>query len=179
VRRLALLVALLLAASGCNWSLGYHWPRTTANGSSATETLVYFQNDVIWYQGPYVQWARDQWSRSSAVHITMVDVCPAGRNCVIWRTREISPYAGLTSIAGPTAMNRHLTFAVIDLDPDVGRVGTVAGTKNLTCHEGGHGLGGGFENPALSGSEHFVCNGSGYPTSHDFADLAAAYDHRL
>jgi hypothetical protein len=174
VRCLAAVIALILAASGCHWSQGWHWPNTATNGSSATETLVLYQNDVVWYQGPYVQHAADQLSRSSAVRIVLVDVCPAGRNCVVWRTGNNT--GGLTSLS--VNSNRHLVAATVTLDDGVGRDGSVANSLQVACHESVHSLGGGLDNPATAVNEHFACDGSGYPTAHDLEEIGRVYGHR-
>lgn len=184
-----LLFAGVLAVSGpepvqaTNWSLGLHWPRWYGLGSTATETRIYFVADAkrttSWTRD-YVTWAAHRWSASPAVVAIPITAhrCPSISTgqfypCVVWRTGDLN--GGLTWIS--VGGNKHILSAVVTLDRNVGLGSDVAQDRNIACHEGGHALGGGFENGAIPGSEHYVCNGSGYPTSHDFADLARVYNH--
>jgi hypothetical protein len=147
VRRLLLLAVLVLG--GCHWSQGWHWPRL---GPNTTATIVYVQNDVVGYQGDYLSWATNYYTGHPELIMRLVDTCPAGANCIVARTREIFPYAGLTRIG---TSGKHILYAVLLLDPDVGRVGTVSGSRQVVFHEFCHALGGGF---STSEAIHRLCN---------------------
>jgi hypothetical protein len=148
MKRLALLAVLPLLG-GCMFPQGWHWPRL---GSNTTETVVYVQNDVAGYQGPYLAFAASYYSLHPELAIRMVDTCPTGVNCVVARTENLAyPNVGLTWVS--TGSTPHLLKSVLRLDPDVGRVGTISYSKMLVFHEFCHALGGGFRDDI-----HHLCN---------------------
>jgi hypothetical protein len=151
VRRLAPLAVIALALAGCHWSQGWHWPRL---GTYTKQTVIYVQDDVVSYQDYYLAWAASYYDGHPELIIRVVNTCPVGRNCVVARTQEISPYAGLTSVGCCSAGN-HIGASVLRLDPDVGRVGTVSGSKQVVFHEFCHALGGGFSS---SEAIHGLCS---------------------
>jgi hypothetical protein len=147
MKRLTLLAVLPLLG-GCMFPQGWHWPRT---GASTTVTVVYVQNDVASWQGDYLAWTTGYYNGHPELAIRLVDTCPAGVNCIRVVTQEISPSAGLTGIS--TGSSPHILTSLLRLDPDVGRVGTVFGTRLIFFHEFCHALGGGFRDDI-----HHLCN---------------------
>jgi hypothetical protein len=191
-RLLGILIAALLLtgalgtspAAASNWSQGWHWPRWHGLGSTATETRVYFVADSVHlkeYQREYVTWAAHRWSVSPALVAIPVtrNRCPTradGRlyNCVVFQSMANTGYAGLTTLAFDS--NKHITFARVQFDVGVGRT-QLDQDRNIAIHEAFHALGGGFDNPTTTADEHYCCDGSGYPTAHDYAELARVYNH--
>ena len=148
MRRLGFVVLLGVLLGGCMFPQGWHWPRLGAN---KVETIVYVQNDVVGYQGDYLLWTVGYYNAHPELSIRMVDVCPTGVNCIVVRTVEISPNAGLTGVS--IGADRHLLNSTMRLDPDVGRVGTASNTRMVFFHEFCHALGGGFRDDI-----HALCN---------------------
>jgi hypothetical protein len=166
MRRLALLAVLVLTAAGCHWSQGWHWPRYTSTGSTTTQTLIYWQNDVVGYQGDYLAWAANLYTSHPELIVRLVDTCPAGRNCVRWRTGN--NVGGLTSIS--VGAHGHILSALVTLDDGIGRDGTVQGSRNVVAHEACHALGGGF---STSEAVHAMCNLSNL--AHTWEEISRVY----
>jgi hypothetical protein len=143
---------LILALTAC-WPQGFHQARTAASGSSTTQTLVYWQNDVVGYQGPYLAWGASLYDSHPELVVRLVDTCPAGRHCVRWVTQDLAyPNVALTGIAWDSSA--HIVNAVVRLDPYVGHGGTVDYSKGVVRHEACHAFGGGFGDQAV----HEGCN---------------------
>jgi hypothetical protein len=165
VRRLLGFLVLIVALAGCHFPQGFHFPRLASIGSSTTQTLVCFQNDLAGYQGPYMAYAASLLNDHPEVAVTTRDMCPTTMNRIIWRTREVSPWWGLTNIAWS---GNHLVWSDIRLDPQgVGYSGTVENSKRIVRHELCHAMGGGFGTQA----QHDLCS----DWRHTFADIASVY----
>ena len=182
---LGLVFGVFASPAGADtWPQNYHWPRWYGTGSTATETRVYFVADVKRmpvYQRAYVSWAAHRWSASPAVSVIPItsDRCPTRPdgikyNCVVWRTGNNG--GGFTNINFDSS--KHITFALVTLDDQVGLGTDYVQDRYIACHEGGHSLGGGFDDPRTAYNEHHLCNkANGYPTSEDYASIAGAYNH--
>jgi hypothetical protein len=167
LRLFAASVGLVAALTGC-WPQGWHWARTPASGSSTTQTLVYWQNDVVGYQGPYVAEGARIYDSHPELTVRMVDTCPAGRHCIRWVTEDLAyPNVAITSVA--TGSGTHLAVATVRLDPDVGRNMSVEFSKGVIFHEACHGYGGGFGD----GPIHEGCNHK----SLVWSEISRVYDH--
>jgi hypothetical protein len=163
--RAALITALVFMAAGCHFPQGWHWPRYTSTGSTTTQTLVYWQNDVVGYQGPYVAWAATVYDSHPELTVRMVDTCPAGRNCIVWRTGNNGGGTTWISIGG----SRHLMAATVTLDDGIGRDGTILNSQKIVYHEACHAYGGGFGDEA----QHAMCNFE--HRAHTLSDIGRVY----
>lgn len=151
-RLLVFLVAPLLLA-GCNWPQGWHYPRTAASGSNTVETQIYVQDDVVWYQRPYVAWIARVWDQHPELVVHVTDTPPpAGYNRI--RIVTGNNGGGVTGIS--IGSNQHLIAATITLDDGVARDDTDAQAKDIVYHEFCHGLGGGFD--TATEKVHAFCN---------------------
>jgi hypothetical protein len=180
-----LLGVLAGTADADTWPQDWHWPRWYATGSTATETKVYFVADakhLAVYQREYVTWAAHRWAASPAVSAVPITAyrCPTRPdgiryNCVVFQSASLSD-AGKALISIDSS--RHILKATVLFDWSVGKPGTyVNNNRFVACHEAGHALGGGFDDPRTAVNEHHLCNGSGYPTTEDYQSLAGAYNH--
>jgi hypothetical protein len=181
-RRLVLFAAAVLLLTGSHWPQGWHWPGPGAASSyDPQQTWVYFQrtnrnHDLYLRHFKFVDWAAVQWRKSPRVAIRVVERCPTNANCVRFVTRNIDAI-GLTSIS--IGGNRHLLSATVRFHPVVGtaELGTAL-SREAACFESMLALGGGWDSPTTALNEHSIgCNGSGYPTAHDYQAIADVYDH--
>jgi hypothetical protein len=86
--------------------------------------------------------------------------------------------AGLTGIS--VGGSRHIISAWVKLDPDVGKINSIAANRYVSVHEACHALGGGWDNIATPEDEHFCGDKGafgGVPTAHDYEELARVYNH--
>jgi hypothetical protein len=159
MRKLLGFLVLVLALTGC-WPQGFHWARTASSGSSTTQTLVYWQNDVVGYQGPYLAYGANLLDSHPEITVRLVDTCPAGRHCIRIVTQDLAyPNVALTGIAWTS--DNHIVNSLVRLDPLVGRDTTVEYSKGVIRHEIlCHAMGGGFDNPNISSDDwiHTSCN---------------------
>lgn len=117
---------------------GWHWPRTSATGSATTTaTVVYWATaGVAGYQLPAIAWAAGYYGKHPELDVRVVDRCPAGRNCVLWRTADLPyPVVGRTTIS--IGGSKHLVAASVVLDVGVD-------SRGVVFHEACHAFGGGF-----------------------------------
>lgn len=169
MKRLALLAALVAVVAGCHFPQGWHWPRT---GTDTVQTWVYFQNDVVGYQGPYVAWLAGELTKHPELAVRMVGTCAAGVNCVRWVTDDRN--GALTVVA--TGNSPHLVGATVYLDDGIGHTESVSVSKGYVWHEGCHALGGGWNKPGYP-DIHSLCNPE--HRRHHMADISRVYhfDH--
>jgi len=174
---LGFLAAVLLLA-GCNWSQGWHWPRVPPRIYQG-QTVVYFDVGHLTRSDhrAIADWARYQWTRSPVVAIRLVNACSTNSNCVHWRTSNLPyPINGRTAIS--IGSNNHLIAATVNVDTDLNNADPVYVRRETGCVEAMLALGGGWDDPATSFDEHSIgCNGRGYPTAHDYEEIARVYNH--
>lgn len=152
MRRLGIIFLAPLLLAGCMFPQGWHWPRTAPTTASTIQTVVYVQNDVVGYQGPYLAWAATYYDSHPELALRMVDTCPAGVNCIKVRTEDLAyPNVGLTGVS--IGGERHLLTSWMRLDLQVGSANTVSWGKRVLFHEFCHALGGGFRDDI-----HSYCN---------------------
>jgi hypothetical protein len=188
MRRILILVAAvlgLLFTTGMHWPQGWHWPGPGVGSAyDPTQTWVYFQrtnrdHDLYLRQFAYVDWAAIQWRRSPRLAVRVVERCPAGANCIHFRTRQLAyPFVART-VVGCCDDARHIGHATVTFDIGMGTAQySTATSREAACFETMLALGGGWNDPATALDEHTVgCNGTGYPTRHDYEALARVYDH--
>ena len=119
---------------------GWHWPRTAATGSpTTTETVVYWaaRYGLASYQLSVVQWTAGYYNAHAELKIVIVDSCPAGKNCVLWRTGQNR--GGSTSVS--TGSSSHIIASTVTLDDQV--IYDFSG-RWVAFHEACHSFGGGF-----------------------------------
>lgn len=152
LRWMLLVGALALLLAGCMFPQGWHWPRTIATGSPTNNvTVVYFaaRYGLASYQLAPITWAAGYYNGHPELDIRVVDRCPAGRNCVLWRTEDLTyPVVGRTTISFNSF--KHLLSATVMLDIGVD-------SRSVVFHEACHAFGGGFTPPG-SPSIHELCN---------------------
>jgi hypothetical protein len=136
---------------------GWHWPRT---GADTVQTHVYWQDDTAG-QHDVLAWAGGYYNGHPELAIHLVDTCPNGVNCVIWRTGVNG--GGSTSISFNSS--KHLLHATVTLDH---LVTNDFGGRLIVFHEGCHSFGGGFGTDI-----HQLCNWA-YRTM-IFTEIARVY----
>jgi hypothetical protein len=167
MRRLALApLAVLVLLGGCMFPQGWHWPRY---GTDTAQTHVYVQNDLVGYQSDDLGWTAGYYNGHPELAIHVVDVCPAGVNCIVARTVDLAyPTVGLTSVGCCSPVN-HIGNSVLRLDPVIGAAGTTEFNTRVTIfHEFCHALGGGFGDDI-----HELCNWAWRAAI--FAEVARVY----
>lgn len=158
-----LLALLLVLGAGCQWTQGWHWPRQGA------ETVVYFEDHTAG-QTAFVGYAAYVWNFAENVQVYYTTQCPSGSNCVRWYTESNSGGRTVASIGGA----KHLVAANVYLDWGVG-YGNYGPSVNIACHEAGHALGGGFDDPGTPWDEHGGLCIDGWPTSVNYDAIRDAY----
>jgi hypothetical protein len=170
MRRIAAIV-VVLTLGGCQWTQGWHWPRVNA---SQPESVVYFEDHTAAYQGWFVWHSAQVWDWAANVRVVYGPCQPDG-GCVRWRTGDNA--GGLTRIS--LDGNGHILTAEVELDDQVDGSHYEQDAR-IACHEAGHSLGGGFDDPSTPWDEHLgLCTDewpwAGHPTQQNYDAIAAAY----
>jgi hypothetical protein len=178
----ALLLSLSVApATASHWWTNWHWPGPGVGSSyDPDQTWVYFvaTDDLYRRHIPLVDHAAEVWRRSPRVAIRRVSRCPTNANCVRFVTRDLAyPFLGQTWISW--GGNNHILAATVRFDVVLGTARTSRATDlEAACFESMLSLGGGWNNPDTELNEHAIgCNGSGYPTAHDYDAVNRVYSH--